>query len=165
VYPPLERYAKNGSIPDLGWGPGNTANELAATAYRTYVGVDISEAALGRARRRTKESGRADKNSFAQADFLSYVPSQQFDVTLFPGAMCHVPPGKVKTILDRYSKYLRDGGVFIVRIAISQTAGTSRTKAMIGVMETEFDVEEKCQDGEFGPRVIVFRPRSPREKD
>jgi hypothetical protein len=67
--------------------------------------------------------------------------------------------------LDRYSKYLRDGGVFIVRIAISQTAGTSRTKAMIGVMETEFDVEEKCQDGEFGPRVIVFRPRSPREKD
>jgi SAM-dependent methyltransferase len=165
VYPPLEKYAKNGSILDLGCGPGNTANELVATAYRTYVGVDISEAALGKARRRTEESGRANKNSFAQGDFLSYVPTQQFDVILFREAMYHVPLGKVKMILDRYSKYLRDGGVFIVRIGISQTAGTNRAKAMVGVIETEFDLVEKCQNGEFGPRVIIFRPRSPREKD
>jgi SAM-dependent methyltransferase len=41
IYPYLERYAKNGSILDLGCGPGNTANELAATAYQTYVGADI----------------------------------------------------------------------------------------------------------------------------
>ena len=41
------------SVADLGCGPGNTANELAETAYRNYIGVDISEEALAKAARRT----------------------------------------------------------------------------------------------------------------
>ena len=160
VYPPLERYANNGSILDLGCGPGNTANELAATAYRTYVGVDISEVALGKARRRTEESGRADKNSFAQGDFLSYVPPQQFDVILFRESLYHVPLGKVKVILDRFSKYLRDDGVFIVRLYTKEQGKSKhRPNAMIGVIETGFDVVEKYYYGESGATVIVFRPR------
>ncbi len=160
VYPPLEKYAKGGSVLDLGCGPGNTANELADTAYQTYIGVDISEAALGKARRRTEENGRASKNSFAQGDFLSYAPPQKFDVILFRESLYHVPLGQVKTILDKYSKYLTDGGVFIVRLGISQTAATGRTQAMLGVIDSGFDVVEKCQNGEFGPRVYIFRPRS-----
>jgi len=158
VYLYLERYAGTGSILDLGCGPGNTANELAATAYRTYVGVDISEVALNKAKRRSKEGGRADHNHFAQGDFLSYVPTQQFDVILFRESMYHVPLGKVRAVLDRYSKYLRKGGVFIVRM--NTTGGKlGRPKAMADIMETEFDVVEKRQYGESGPTVIVFRPR------
>src|SRR5271157_5412268 len=61
VYPHVERYVKGGCILDLGCGPGNTANELAAAAYRTYVGVDISEAALRKAARRTEKNDRCDK--------------------------------------------------------------------------------------------------------
>jgi len=161
VYPHLEKYVKNGSILDLGCGPGNTANELAADAYGTYVGVDISEVALGKAARRTEESRRADKNRFVRADFLSYVPTQQFDVILFRESMYHVPLGKVKAILERYSKYLRDDGVFIVRMATSDAkSGKSkhRPNAMVGVMENEFDVVEKRQYDESGSTVIVFRP-------
>jgi len=165
VYPPLEKYAKNGSILDLGCGPGNTANELADTAYHTYIGVDISEAALGKARRRTEENGRANKNSFAQGDFLSYAPPQQFDVILFRESLYHVPVGKVETILDRFSKYLKEDGVFIVRVGVSPNAGTGRTTAMLGIIENEFDIIEKLQNGEFGPRVFVFRPRSPKRKN
>jgi SAM-dependent methyltransferase len=160
VYPPLEKYAKNGSILDLGCGPGNTATELAATAYRTYVGVDISESALAKARRRSEENGRADKNSFAQGDFLSYVPPQQFDVILFRESLYHVPLGKVKVILDRFSKYLRDDGVFIVRLYTKEQGKSKhRPNAMIGVIETGFDVVEKYYYGESGATVIVFRPR------
>src|SRR3989442_7909470 len=103
VYPHLERYAKKGDILDLGCGPGNTANELPATAYRTYVGVDISEAALSKATKWTEENGRADKNRFTQGDFFKYVPAQQFDVILLREAMYHIPLGKVKAMLDRYS--------------------------------------------------------------
>ena len=161
VYPHLEKYLKNGSILDLGCGPGNTANELAADAYETYVGVDISEVALGKAARRTEESGRADKNRFVRADFLSYVPTQQFDVILFRESMYHVPLGKVKTILDRYSEYLRDSGVFIVRmftLELNSSKIKYRPKATMSVIETEFDVAEKRQHGESGPTVIVFRP-------
>jgi SAM-dependent methyltransferase len=165
VYPHLERYLQNGSILDLGCGPGNTANELAATAYQTYVGVDISEAALGKATRRSKESGRADKNRFVRDDFLNYVPNRQFDVILFRESMYHVPLGKVKTTLDRFSKYLKDGGVLVVRMSTFSARGNSKYRpgAMMRVMETEFDVVEKCQHGESGPTVIVFRPRKPAE--
>jgi SAM-dependent methyltransferase len=161
VYPHLEKHLKGGTILDLGCGPGNTANELAATAYRTYVGVDISEAALGKATRRTEKAGRAEKNRFVCGDFLSFVPTQQFDVILFRESMYHVPLGKVKTILDHYSKYLTDGGVFIVRMNTSDGKGSlkPRLTAAVGVMEAEFDVVEKCQYGEFGPTVIVFRPK------
>jgi SAM-dependent methyltransferase len=176
VYPHLEKYVKNGSILDLGCGSGNTASELAATAYRTYVGVDISEAALSKAERRTAESGRADKNRFAQGDFLSYVPTQQFDVILFRESLYHIPLSKVKAVLGRCSRYLRDGGVFIVRLKTSDGKGgnrKNRPNAMIGIIETDFDVVEKCvynKSGttaysDSGATVIVFRPRCAGRKD
>ncbi len=109
VYPHLERHAAGGSILDIGCGSGNTATEMAETSYRSYLGVDISEAALAKARRRSQECGRQDKNHFECGDFLSYVPTGQYDVILFRESMYHVPLGKVKSTLDRYSKYLKDG--------------------------------------------------------
>src|SRR5258708_39996767 len=63
VYGPLEKYAANGSVLDIGCGSGNTATEMSAAAYQTYVGVDISEEALAKAARRSKEIGRHNKNS------------------------------------------------------------------------------------------------------
>src|SRR5271163_2299104 len=99
VYPYLEKYAHNGNILDLGCGPGNTANELAGDAYQTYIGVDISEAALAKAVRRTEHSGRASKNSFVNCDFLDYNPALQFDIILFRESMYHIPYGQVLRIL------------------------------------------------------------------
>jgi len=56
VYAHLERYTANGSILDIGCGSGNTSTELVGT-YRSYLGVDISEAALAKARWRRNSSG------------------------------------------------------------------------------------------------------------
>jgi len=161
VYPHLEKHLRGGSILDLGCGPGNTANELAASAYTTYVGVDISEAALAKARKRTDENGRAGKNSFACSDFLGYQPAQKFDVILFRESMYHVPLAKVKPILDHFSKYLNDNGVFIVRMNTTDGKGSHKPRlaAIMGVMEADFAVVEKNQYGESGPTVIVFRPK------
>ena len=158
VYPYLETYAAKGCILDLGCGSGNTATELAANAYQMYLGVDISQEALRKASKRSEQSGRAQKNCFAQGDFLNYTPGQKFDVILFRESMYHVPLGKVKTVLNRYSEYLREEGVFIVRMNTSESV-LGRTKAMIGVMETEFDVKERHQFGDSGPTLIVFRPK------
>jgi SAM-dependent methyltransferase len=162
VYPYLERYANGGSILDLGCGPGNTANELSAAAYLTYVGVDISDAALGKARRRTAENGRAEKNRFVRADFVNYTPTHAFNVILFRESMYHVPGGKVKPMLDRYSKYLRESGTFIVRMATSTQNGKdkSRLQAMVRLIESDFDVLDKREHGKPGPTVIVFRPKA-----
>ena len=162
VYAHLEKHLRNGSILDLGCGPGNTANELPANAYTTYVGVDISEAALAKAIKRTEQNGRSDKNRFACSDFLGYWPTQKFDVILFRESMYHVPLSKVRPILDHFSKYLKDDGVFVVRMNITDGNGTlkRRLTAAVDIMESDFTVVEKSQYGASGPTVIVFQPKS-----
>jgi SAM-dependent methyltransferase len=166
VYPHLARYSANGSILDIGCGSGNTATEMAEASYRSYLGVDISEAALAKARKRSAACGRQDKNHFECGDFLTYVPSGQYDVILFRESMYHVPLGKVKATLDRYSVYLKDGGVFVIRLFASSGDSPDgkdkqRPAAMLGIMDAEFDVLERCRYEEPGrPTVMVFRPRA-----
>src|SRR5262245_18919549 len=52
IYPYIEKYANNGSILDLGCGSGSTGSELDAIIYRYFIGVDISDVAIEKARRR-----------------------------------------------------------------------------------------------------------------
>jgi SAM-dependent methyltransferase len=163
VYPYLEKYAQNGNILDLGCGPGNTANELAAEVYQSYIGVDISEAALAKAVRRSQESGRAGKNSFVNSDFLGYNPTQEFDIILFRESLYHVPYGQVIPILEKYSKHLKPSGVFIVRLyAGDHRPGVIKTRvtAKLDLIKREFDIVESRQfDLPALPNVMVFRPR------
>jgi len=163
VYSHLEQHARGGSILDLGCGSGNTATELASSSYRSYLGVDISQAALAKAARRSEETGRQSKNRFACSDFLDYVPTGKFDVILFRESMYHVPLNRVKPVLDRYSKYLKEDGVFIVRL-FAASRETSKSKyrpvAMLEIMAEEFDVVDKRQYEDAGsPTVIVLRPK------
>lgn len=165
VYSHLEKHIANGSILDIGCGSGNTATEMAPT-YRSYLGVDISEAALAKARKRSEECGRGNKNAFEYGDFLTYVPAGEYDVILFRESMYHVPLGKVKATLDRYSVYLKDGGVFVVRLFASSSERADgkdkhRPAAMLSIMESEFDVLEKERYEVPGrPTVVVFRPKA-----
>ena len=164
VYESLEKYARNGSILDLGCGPGHTANEIAFNSYQNYVGVDISEAALEKGRKRTLESGRSAKNTFVQADFINYEPIQKFDIILFRESMYHVPMGKIEATLDRLSNYLKQDGVFVVRMFTGDDwEGGKRNKprplAMIKILETEFAVVEKrVYERRGDPQVLVLRP-------
>jgi 2-polyprenyl-3-methyl-5-hydroxy-6-metoxy-1,4-benzoquinol methylase len=161
VYSHLEKHAANGSILDLGCGTGNTANELDAAAYKSYLGVDISEICLSKARRRSQQSGRAAKNQFVYGDFLQFTTPQQFDVILFRESLYHIPMGKIGSTLNRYSKNLKDNGVFVVRLKTSDTDGTPKPRptAMIAVIEGEYDVIENCHYRELLSTVIVFRLR------
>ena len=164
VYSHLEKHTRCGDILDLGCGPGNTANELAETSYRNYVGVDISEAALAKGVLRTKENGRADKNSFVCSDFLGYNPTQDFDVILFRESMYHIPFGQVLPILGKYAKHLKKSGVFIVRLYtgdIKTGREKGRVTRKINLIKREFDVVESAQYSNPGlPMVLVFRPPS-----
>jgi SAM-dependent methyltransferase len=166
VYEPLEKYAQRGNILDLGCGPGNTANELSADAYRNYVGVDISEAALTKARKRTEDNHRTDKNSFVASDFLGYNPTQDFDVILFRESMYHVPYGQVLELLAKYSKHLKSNGVFIVRLYLGDTRTGKikfRVRRKLDLIKSHFDVVEEYQHDTPGtPMVLVFRPRKSR---
>ena len=163
VYSHLQKHAANGSILDLGCGTGNTSNELAYNAYEKYLGVDISEACLSKARSRSEESGRAAKNQFVRGDLLEFSTPQQFDVILFRESFYFVPMGKIESTLNYYAKNLRDNGVFIVRIYTTDKDGTPKPRpiAMVGIIERKFEVVENCHYGESGQgsTVIVFRPK------
>lgn len=165
VYIHLEKFSANGKILDMGCGSGNTANEMAITSYDSYLGVDISEAALAKADRRSRMNGRQGKNSFECGDLMHYVPKEKYDVILFRESMYHVPINKIQATLEHYTSYLKDGGVFIVRLfAASREVVNGKDKprpaAMLNLMEREFDVVEKGQYPIAGhPTVLVLRPK------
>jgi SAM-dependent methyltransferase len=164
IYPHLEKHAHGGDILDLGCGPGNTANELASGAYRSYIGVDISAVALEKAAKRTRESGRDDKNSCVCSDFLGYAPTRDFDVILFRESLYHVPYGQVLPILEKYSKHLKKNGVFVVRLYAGDSTKKTKFRVIrkLDLLKREFDVVEVSQYDQPGtPTVLVFRPRRP----
>jgi SAM-dependent methyltransferase len=166
VYSHLEKYTGGGDILDLGCGPGNTANELTSSAYRNYVGVDVSQTALDKAIKRTKENGRTEKNSFVCSDFLAYTPAREFDLILFRESMYHIPFGQVLPILEKYSKHLKRDGIFIVRLyaADIQTGKTkNRVTSKMDLIKGNYEVLESAEyDIPGRPTVMVFRPRRSR---
>jgi SAM-dependent methyltransferase len=156
VYPFIEKYANQGSILDLGCGSGSTGNEVAASAYRDYIGVDISEVAIGKAKAKSEENCRGEKNRFFQFDIASYAPAQQFDVILFRDTIYYLPTPNIPPILERYSRHLKAGGVFIVRV----WDGKDKQRNIVKVIEKNFQVVEKFAPAESSVVVLVFQRRA-----
>jgi SAM-dependent methyltransferase len=138
---------------DLGCGSGNTGTELSANAYRDYTGVDISDVAIETAKKRAQENGRSEKNRYIQWDISSYEPTQPFDVILFRDSIYYVAGSKLKGMLDRYSKCLKPGGVFIVRL----WSGRGGYKGIVDFIEANFEVVEKTVSGPSDTVVLMFR--------
>jgi SAM-dependent methyltransferase len=153
LYPHLEKHLNGGSLLDLGCGSGNTGAELAADAYAQYTGVDISDVAIDIAKKRAAEAGRADKNRYFQSDIASYEPSQQFDVILFRESIYYVAGPPLMGILSRYGQYLKQGGVFIVRL----WTGAGRYGSIVDFLEANSKIVEKSVSGPTGTVVLVFR--------
>jgi SAM-dependent methyltransferase len=153
IYPHVEKYARNGSILDLGCGPGAIGNELNDAVYDSYEGVDISDAAIEKARAKNR---RTDRNQYFQGDIVSYVPKQRHNVILFGDSIYYFRPRRVAEILDRYSNYLKPDGVFIVRSWLTH----HRSRTIVHNIERQFQVQEKQlyhnQRGEIV--VLILRP-------
>jgi len=99
-------------ILDLGCGTGRHAVELAARGY-DVVGVDLSEAMLDHARRRTyKGNGTLE---FAQGDIRTHRPSVAFDAVLMNFNVLGYMHGNDDFIaaLKTARAHLRPGGLFI----------------------------------------------------
>jgi SAM-dependent methyltransferase len=154
IYSVLEKYAGNGSILDLGCGSGSTGNELAPT-YAHYTGVDISDVALETARKRSADNRRGEKNRYVHSDIVDYVPAQSFDVILFRDSIYYVERGRIKSMLDRYARYLNPDGVFIVRLA----GVLEQSRRLLDIIEGSFEVVQCQLFDEPAAVVVVFRPR------
>jgi SAM-dependent methyltransferase len=150
VYAHVERHANGGSILDLGCGPGTTGPELAAESYASYTGVDISEVAVEKARRKAEECHRAHTNRYFQGDIVSYAPNRAHDVILFGDSLYYVPQRLILPMLKRYSQHLTPTGVFVARIY------GRRYQRIVEVIENNFDVVEKRLYGVHGDDVFVL---------
>jgi len=153
VYPYIEKYARNGRILDLGCGSGSTGNELDASRYREYIGVDISAVAIEKARTRTEENHRARQNRYVQSDIVGYVPTQDFDVILYRDSIYYVSRLQIVAMLHRYRRHLSPGGVFIVRMS----NGTEKYSPIARMIEHHFDIVEQHVAEQSKTLVVVFR--------
>jgi SAM-dependent methyltransferase len=153
VYSHLERWVKGGRVLDLGCGSGSTANELENNAFGEYTGVDISEVAVEKARKRSEENGRGHKCRFVQGDVISYEPAQKADVILFRDSIYYINRPQIKAVLTRYAHWLTKDGVFIVRI----WDGRGKLREFANVIKRNFDVVEEYRHETSGTMVLVFR--------
>ena len=151
IYPYLERYSNRGRILDLGCGSSNTGNEMDVSTYDRYTGVDISEEAIQRAVLRSLKNGRQDKNEYFCDDIATHVPRVAYDVILFRESLFYIPLSKIKTTLERYSKYLTESGVFIVRMC-----DQNRYRSIVRVIERSNKVLDRSSL-RGGDIILVFR--------
>jgi SAM-dependent methyltransferase len=152
VYGYVEKYADKGDILDLGCGSGNTGNELDYSAYRSYVGVDVSDVAIQKAIDRTSLSGRTSKNRYVRSDILTYSPEGTYRVILFRESLYYVPRGAIVGMLKRYRRYLGDGGVIIIRLCDRE-----RHQDIHELVRRGFDVLEEFRPDDTGTIVLVIR--------
>jgi SAM-dependent methyltransferase len=184
LYPYVEKHAKEGSILDLGCGPGTTGNELNAGSYSFYTGVDISEVAIERGRGRTERNQRSAKNEYFRADILTYTPARRYDVIVLGDSLYYVLGRHIGAMLRRYSGYLNPGGVFVARIkgvrpewfgtapreaprgqliwralASRESLSWTRRRFILALIESQFEVvERELHHYSDVICVIVFRP-------
>ena len=155
IYSFIEKYCRSGSLLDLGCGSGNTGCELSSRAYADYMGVDISQVALDKASQRSVALKRGEINRYAQSDIVTYAPDRQFDVILFRECIYYIPEGKIPAMLNRYARYLKTGGVFIIRWHDSASE-----QKLTGLIGSAFTIIEKNIHGPTDPVIVVFRPPS-----
>jgi SAM-dependent methyltransferase len=152
VYPFVETYAHGGSILDLGCGSGSTGDELDDRTYTSYVGVDVSDVALQRARVRAERRHRTGRQHYVFSDITRYAATERYDVILYRDSIYYVPPGRIKTMLDRHSRSLKPDGVFIVRIANAPDAHSE----VISLIESHFRIIERRAFDHPKAIVLVF---------
>ncbi|HEX5715390.1 MAG TPA: class I SAM-dependent methyltransferase [Thermoanaerobaculia bacterium] len=97
-------------ILDLGCGEAILLDFLSSGAYSFYHGIDVSQEAIARARRRARRPWR---QKLSCADMETFVPRERwFDIAIFNETLyCSGDPVRV---LSRYEDLLADGGLLVV---------------------------------------------------
>ena len=154
IYDYLETYANGGNVLDLGCGSGNTGSEMNTSHYTSYTGIDVSSVALRKAESRVQASDRRTKNAYVRGDLEDYVPTETYDVILFRESLFYVATGRITAVLDRYSFYLKNNGVFIVRLCDRRKYGH-----IVGLIHTRCRVIDQHLAQHTPDIILVFQPK------
>jgi 2-polyprenyl-3-methyl-5-hydroxy-6-metoxy-1,4-benzoquinol methylase len=101
-------FKPGGSILDIGCGDGILNERLVPQLYSYYLGIDLSEQAIDRAKALCGDSN----NEFLVANMEQYGPDRSFDVIVFNECLYYV--GDPVGIVQKYEGYLEDQGIIII---------------------------------------------------
>lgn len=125
------------SVLDVGAGEGLLADQLRIFGYSRYLGIDLSEAAIEQAAAR-----RDERTTFQAADAETFVPEGKWDAIVFNECVYYFkdPIGTV----ERYKRYLEDGGVMVVSMYRSRRSDMiSKRLVDLGELQVETTVANR----------------------
>jgi predicted TPR repeat methyltransferase len=103
----ISHFEATDSVLDIGCGEGLLQKHLLAVGYKRYLGLDLSQVAIDRAK------ARADKHTqFMVADASRFSTQKQFSAIVFSESLYYFR--EPHTILGRYQQRLLEDGVIIV---------------------------------------------------
>ena len=105
------------SILDVGCGDGVLFDMLQRFPLAEYHGVDLSEEAIARVRRRAlPQSGalEASRAVFTRADFENFAPSRRYDVIVFNNSLMYAEDPL--WVLERFANFLAPGGIIVASL-------------------------------------------------
>lgn len=143
------------AILELGCGNGLLVRYLEGMPLASYVGIDLSEEAVERARALAARTVASFPCRFRVGDFESQAPGGEFDLVVFAESIYYATR-PLETLL-RYSSALREGGSIIISMYRYKN-----TAAIWKQIESRFSVEasvrlENARAQEWDIKVLRVR--------
>jgi arsenite methyltransferase len=107
---------------DVGCGSGHTACEIAKTYGCKVTGIDISEAMVAKAKKRSRQERLEDLVDFRAEDVFSLpFEDNSFDVALFESVLTPLP-GEKREALQETVRVIRPGGLVAVNESLIRSS-------------------------------------------
>lgn len=138
----IERVGRDERVLDVGCGKGELAHDIAVSSGARVTGIDLSEEALAFARSRFAEAGL----DFVQADALTYVPDEPFDVVVLSNVLEHI--AERPQLLRRLAEVTQASRI-LIRVPLLERDWLVALRSDLGLWhygdpthETEYTVEQ-----------------------
>lgn len=109
------------SVLDVGCGDGVLFSMLQRFPLAEYHGVDLSEEAIERVRRRvdtTSGNSGVSRTEFSRADYETFAPSRAYDVIVFNNSLMYADDPL--WVLERFANYLAPNGIIVASLCYNR---------------------------------------------
>ncbi len=147
----VEEFSRGGDILELGCGEGLLIASINPSAYSSYVGWDLSEVAIARARERIAELGLRNCE-FSRGEFFDWKGASALSLEVMEECLYYLNPVAQTRLLERCFAALLPTGLVLVTVHSKQ-----RHAATLEVCRRSGTVKRELGDGERA--ILMLAPR------